>query len=466
MSGTINSLGIGSGVLTSDVIEQLRASDEARIVTPLENKVTLQNQKEEAFKLIDSLLSTFKSSVSALGDGDLYQKRIVDISGGDLEVKAETGAAVESFSLRTVALAKQNIQQSGTFGSRSDSVATGSGTMTLDIGSSSYSIDYTATTTLEELTQSINDEAGSDVTATILQTGASTFSLVLTSKETGLNQAISLSDTPDVAGDGLVDELYNDATVTSGFTSAQDAKDSEFVYNGITITRSSNEVDDLINGVTLTLKTEGETAGVDIVQDTFSISTEMQLLADSYNALQANLNDVTVSDREAGTVGVFSGDAFMNSIIREINSIVISTDGNNNSLLNYGIDVSRNGTMSFNQAEFDTEFAKDPAATELFFTGGTNPSTGNSVTGLFESLDDKLYTFTKFNGLFDNFEQGLKTATKNLNEEHSTAVARLDSRYEILTKQFIAYDAMISKLNSQFASLQLQIQAQANGSNN
>ena len=465
MAGTINSLGIGSGILTSDVIEQLRAADEARIVTPLENKVALQNQKEDAFKLIDSLLTTFKSSVSSLSDGSLFQRRTVDVKSGDLEVKAESGSNVESFSLETVALAKQNIQQSGTFGSRTDAISTGSGSLTLDIGTSSYSIAYTASTTLEELTQSINDEAGSDVTATILQTGTSSYSLVLTSKETGADQTISLSDTPDVAGSGLVDELYNDVTATSGFTSVQNAKDSEFVYNGITITRSTNEISDLLNGVTLTLKTEGETANVSIEQDTFAISTEMQLLTDSYNALQANLSDVTISDRESGTVGVFSGDAFMNGIMRDINSVIISADSNNNSLVNFGIDLSRDGVMSFNQAEFDTQFEKDPANAELFFTGGTNPTTGNEVTGLFETLNDELRDYTKFNGLFDNFEAGLKKATTNLNEEHSTAIARLDSRYEILTKQFIAYDALISKLNSQFASLELQIQAQANGSN-
>ncbi len=464
MAAAINSLGIGSGILTSDVLDQLREADEARIITPLENKVTLQNQKEDAFKLIDSLLTTFKSSVSALGDDTLYQRRTVDVTSGNLEVTAETGSNVESFTLETTALAKQNIQQSGTFSSRTDTVATGSGTLTLDIGASSYDITYTATTTLEELAQSINDEAGNDVTATILQTGADTYSLILTSKETGADRTISLTDTPDDAVNGLVDAL--DQASPTGIISVQDAKDSEFIYNGITITRSSNEVDDLINGVTLTLKTEGETANVDIEQDTFSISTEMQLLVDSYNALQTNLSDVTVSDREAGTVGVFNGDSFMKGIIREINTIIISADGNNNSLVNYGIDLDRNGVMSFNQSEFDTKFESDPAAAELFFTGGTNPTTGTTVTGLFETLDDKLYSYTKFNGLFDNFEQGLESTTKNLNEEHATAIERLDSRYAILTQQFIAYDAMISRLNAEFASFDSIIQQANNGTNN
>lgn len=457
MAGTINSLGVGSGILTADVIDQLREADEARIVKPLESKIELQSQKEEAFKLIDTLLTTFKSSVSQLGNDTLYQKRSVDVTSGNLEVTAEAGSDIESFTLETVALAKKNVQQSGDFGSRTEAVATGSGVLTVN----GFSVSYTATTTLEELTQSINDEAGSEVTASILQTGEATYSLVLTSNETGAAEQISLLDTPDIPLDGgLVTAL------TTGVTSVQDAQDSEFKYNGITVTRGSNEISDLINGVTLTLKTEGETANVDIKQDTFAISTEMQLLVDSYNALQANIHDSTIADSDTGAVGVFNGDGFINSIIRNINTGLLASGANNNSLVNYGIDLDRDGVMSFDQSAFDAQMAKDPDATELFFTGGTNADTGDTVTGLFEALNDKINTYTKFDGLFDNYEKGMEATGTSLQEDRTRAIERLDSRYEILTKQFIAYDGLISKLNAQFSSLQLQIQAQANGDNN
>ena len=43
MAATISSLGIGSGVLTADVIEQLRKVDEDRTIKPLETKLTLNS---------------------------------------------------------------------------------------------------------------------------------------------------------------------------------------------------------------------------------------------------------------------------------------------------------------------------------------------------------------------------------------------------------------------------------------
>ena len=466
MAGTISSLGIGSGVLTADVLDQLREADESRIITPLDSKIELQNQKSEAFDLLSSLMTTFKSSVSSLSYDTLYQNRIVDVTGGNLEVSAEAGSQVQSFTLDTVALAQKNIQQSGTFASPDDSVADGPGTMTVTIGSSSYNIAYDAAMSLSELAQAINDEAGSRVTASVLQTGASAYSLILTSNETGADQTISISDTPDVAGSGLVDALYNDATATSGFASVQDAKDAEFKYNGITITRAGNEVTDLISGVTLTLKTEGEVASVDIKQDQLAVATEMKLFVENYNNLITNMKDMTAFDQENGTQGVFNGESFIKSISRAINEIVTSVDGDNNSLVNYGIDIDKYGVMSFDEAAFTEKFEADPEGLELFFAGGYVEATGETERGVFDTLNDKLNEYTKYSGLFDTFEANLDKRLESLTDERSRALETLEGRYAILEKQFIAYDAIISKINAQFASLQQMIQAEMNADNN
>lgn len=462
MAGSISSLGIGSGVLTSDVIDQLREADEANIITPIDSKIELQQQKETAFDLLNSLMTTFKSSVSALSYDTLYQNRTVDVTGGNLEVTAEAGSDIESFTLETVALAQQNIQQSGSFTATSDAVADGSGTMTLSIDGSSYDIAYTATTTLSELATAINDAAGSAVTASVLQTGTGAYSLILTSNNTGTGQDITISDTPDIAGSGLVDTLYNDATATSGFTTIQSAQDATFKYNGITVTRPDNEVSDLVNGVTLTLKTEGEIASVDIKQDQDIIATEMKLFVENYNNLVSNLSDMVGKNEETGATGIFNGDNFIKSITREINNIITSMDSDGNSLVNFGIDIDRYGTMSLDESAFTSAMAADPDGMELFFSGGYNSTTGETETGIFETLNDKLDEYTGYNGLLENYQTNLDTRSESLAEERARLIESLDTRYAILEKQFIAYDAIISKINAQFSSLQQMIDAEAN----
>ncbi len=96
----------------------------------------------------------------------------------------------------------------------------------------------------------------------------------------------------------------------------------------------------------------------------------------------------------------------------------------------------------------------------MFFAGGTDAN-GSDKIGIFETIDEKLKSYTGYGKLLSNFKSHVETEGKNLSERHSTAQASLDARYEIMTKRFTAYDSIISKLNSQFSSLQMMIDAES-----
>jgi len=205
MAGTINSLGIGSGVLTSDVIDKLKANDTSLIITPIDNKITLQKQKGTALDLLNSLLTSFKTSVSALDDDTLYQKRSVSGTTTSVGVTATAGVSVQAFSISDTQLALKNVKESGTFASTTAKVSTSSGTMSLAIDGESFDINYTSATTLDDLKNAINDNAGSKIKATTLQVGTNDYRLILTSVDTGANQTISISDS---ASGSLNSSLY------------------------------------------------------------------------------------------------------------------------------------------------------------------------------------------------------------------------------------------------------------------
>lgn len=465
MAGTINSLGIGSGVLTSDVIDQLKANDESVLVKPIEAKLTLNQQKQEAADLLSSLMESFKSSASALSLSSAFDSKTVDVSG-DAEVTLETGTLAESFTLETVELAQTSIIKLGSFSDRdTTSVATGTflGTETLNvsIGTNSYDIAYDANTKLEDLMQSINDAASETLTATVLQTGDNAYSLVLTSKETGADQAITLSDDGGLLDPSLF-AAYADPANLGGMQEVQVARDATFKYNGIEATRSTNEISDLVTGVTMTLKTEGDFSSVDINQNTLGITTEVELFVSSYNALMTNLSDMTTADSETGVKGVFNDDSFVKSISGSVRDMLKTMDTSGDSLINFGIEVDRYGEMSFDSSALQAKLAEDPDAVKLFFAGGIDSESGVEVTGFFETLDDKIDNYTGYNALLSNFEDNLKTRYDNLFENHAKAVESLNDRYDIMTKRFIAYDAIISRINAQFSSLQMMIDAEAN----
>jgi flagellar hook-associated protein 2 len=456
---SISSVGMGSGVLTSDVIDQLKEADENRIIKPIDNKLELNQQKQKSYDLLSSLMKTFKSSTSSLSYDTLFDNKTVNISG-EAEVTVESGANVDSFTLETQTLAKKDITKFGALNSKTTSIASGSGVLNLEINGTTYNIDYDSDTTLEDLAQSITDKAGSKIDASILETSNGKYSLVLSSKNTGENQAITITDTDDgTSGDGSLDATLFDDTVEDGYQKIQDGTDAVFKYNGITTVRSTNEIDDLILGVNITLTKEGDVSSVNVKQDTSKITDEVQLFVDNYNTLMSNLNDMTVYDKEAGKLGIFQGDSFVNALKRDLTDSV--TNHTNGSLMDYGISIDRHGVMSFDSSVLEEKLKTDEDSVKAFFTGTTD-SQGNETTGFFTAFDEKMKLYTGYNGLLANFDNGLTKDATNLNDAKTKAQASIDSRYEIMTKQFIAYDSMINQLNASFSSLQMMIDAQAN----
>jgi len=459
MAGNISSLGIGSGVLTADVLDQLRAADEATQIKPLNDKIELNQQKQDAYSLLTSLMTTFKSSASALSYDTIFDNKSVDVSG-DAAVSIDAGMNVESFTLETIALAKKDVTKLGAMADRdTTSVASSSGVLTIANGSDSFEVAYDATMTLQDLAQAITDAGGDTFSASILQTGTDSFNLVVSSKETGADQALTISDTSGNL-DAALFNAYDEDTNPYGYDKVQDGSDASFKYNGILATRSTNSFSDFVNGANITLKKEGDVSEVNISLDKAPIVDEVQLLVDGYNELVSNLNDMTDFNIETGAQGVFNNDSFIKSISRELSSMMTQLF-NGDSLVNYGIELSQTGTMSFNSSTLEAKLDADPQAVEAFFTGSTDAD-GEFTPGIFTAINEKLDGYTGPNQLFSSFAESLDTESKNFAQSLERATASLDANYAAMAARFASYDSLISQINAQFSSIQMMIDQAAN----
>jgi flagellar hook-associated protein 2 len=462
---SVSSLGAGAGVLTQTVIDQLKAADTKAIITPIDNKITLQKQKDSALSLLSSLMTTFKSNVNSLGDTSLYQGRSVSGNTSSVSVTANAGVAVQSFSISDTLMALNNVKESGSFAATTNSVATGAGTLALTVGGVAYSIDYTASTTLDDLKDSINSIAGGSVKASTLQVGNNDYRLVLNSVKTGADQTITLTD----SASGTLDTkllAYDATTNPTGMQEIQAARDATFKYNGISMTRSTNTITDIVPGMTLNLLADSGSANISIEQDTQAISDAMSSFVSSYNTLTSQLTSMTTTDVEGGTVGIFNGDNSINSITREINRLVTSVSSKGYSLPQFGIDLSETGTMSFNSSTFLAKFKADPSASEAFFAGTTTTdSYNNTITtdGLFSSMNTLMARYTDSNGIINTLTTGSATELKALNTNKTKSQALLDARYEAMAARFTQYDTIMNKVTNSFSSLLTQINAYSNG---
>lgn len=469
MAGNISSLGIGSGVLTADVLDQLRASDEASIISPINTKIESNTKQKDAYTLLNSLMTTLKSNASALSYDTLFDTKEVT-SSGEAVVTLDDGSLAESFTLETLALAKKDVTKLGALGAKDTAIAaTGSGTLTIGSGTNSFTVDYTATMTLQDLAQAITDAGGDTFSASILQTAEGKYNLMISSKETGAEKALTITDTGGKLNAALFG-AYNETSNPHGYQKVQEGSDASVKYNGILISRSSNSFDDLIQGVNISLKKEGDFSSIDIKMDKTPIIDEMTLFVESYNALISNLKDMTTSDSEAGTEGIFNNDSFVKSISREMASM-LSLNVNGQSLMGLSssytnlsgesavssvFELSSDGTLSFSSTALENLIDKDPDSMKKLFSGETDED-GNFTNGIFNTLNEKLLTYTGSGKLLSNFSDGLDSAGTTLQESLTKAQASLDARYATMASRFAAYDSMISKINNSFASLQMMI---------
>ena len=451
----ISSLGVGSNVLTQDVIDQLKAADEAQFVKPLTTKISNEKSKSGQLDVVNALMDNLSETTSSISDYGLFSTRTTDVSGSAVSVTANDGSDIQDFSITVNHLATKEIEQSGSFASKTAYIATGGGgDLKLSVGSKDFTISYTATTTLENLKDQINTDAGSSVQASIVQVGTNDFRLFLTAANSGTGQAISITDVVG-AGEHLNEQLKADTGTTDGYTNVQTAQDASFKYNGLDIVRTSNKVDDLLSGVTITLK-EGtdanpSTSNVSIKQDVSGIEKTLDSFVEKFNSAISELNKLTKSSTKESERGIFSSDSTikaMKSTVRNMLSVAGEGAGR---LEDYGFSSNRDGTISLDHSVFEGQLSANPTNVEAFFSGGTfttTAGTSKELTGAFDEIKSALDTYTKYNAGLDQLKTSYTTRISSLQDQQTLATDRLTAKYKIMAKRFAAYDSIINQINS------------------
>lgn len=456
MAGTISSLGVGSGVLTQDVLDQLKKVDESNFISPLQNKINIAASQFKAMGQISTWMSDLATAAYDLKSASLYTERSAAVTGSGVSVTVAANTNIQSFAVDVVSLATKTIKESGSFANTTDLIASGPGSMNLNIGGTAYTINYDATTTLESLKTTINTVAGDKVGASIVQLSTGDFRLFLSSKDTGVSQTMALTDTTG----GLTG-----TQLTSGMSTIQSGTDALFKFNGQTATRSSNVISDLVAGATITLQTAGGTANVDITQNRDVILEKINTFVEKYNAAAGGIAKMTHNSQDASTRGVLNADSAVKSMLNDLQNMMIGGVGS--SIINYGLTMDKSGVLSLDKAVLNTQLDTNASNVQAFFAGGTYlkpDATTTTLTGFFTSFQSGVETYSKFNGLVDTYESALQQRKTRLEADKEKAIERLDKRYQTMAKQFAAYDTMINRVKQQGSFLSQMISS-ANATN-
>jgi flagellar hook-associated protein 2 len=354
-------------------------------------------------------------------------------------------------------------------------------------------INYTSATYTSD-TDSVNN-SGSDQTFSITVNGTQ-YSMTVTNGETVSDfiTALNNGDLKDSNGNSLSvnaqftnghivfnmqaigDITINDTNLTTDFNDNTDftnsnrlqtAQDAEFTYNGVQIERSTNKIDDLISGVTINLQDTGLST-VDISTNVDGIVKSIKKFVADYNAMMSNLQNLVAYDQDKGTVGLFQGnsdftmleDMFSNDLFSvsetttqtafdrngtsyDQNIVLMATD--------FGFSIDKNGVLSFDESKFRDMYQQHPDETKNFFE-----------TAFTKINTDLTKTITGDSSNLSLDEQNIKNEEKSYQERIKSMQEFLDTKYDIMAKQFAAYDEMINNFNAMSQSLNMTIQEAIN----
>src|SRR5690606_7959584 len=280
---------------------QLAQYDTQYSYSRLDRNRTNYTAQQTAINSLSSALSTFQTKLSGLNSvsGSILQNKATMSSEGYATADVTSKAQAGSYQFHVAQLASkdqfvlQHLSDAKLVAASADpdapAVALG-GTLTLTQDSKPFDVDLSDVTSLSQLAGKIN--AASDntgVQATLVRSGsgdAMVTNLVLTSTETGADQAISLSFTSNAAADRPGENAEHDALqgawAKKELSVAQDAE----VYlgkdtTGLKLTSASNTFSNIIDGVSLTFTKahkddDDAPLTIDIAQDNEGTKAKVQ----------------------------------------------------------------------------------------------------------------------------------------------------------------------------------------------
>lgn len=457
---SISSLGVGSGLDLSGLLDQLDTAERLKL-EPLTTQKKAQQTKITAYGRLKSSLTSLQSAAKTLNQSKTFQAVTSSITGTGVSAAAKTDAVVGRYEIKVDELARA--QSLATAGVADRTVDLGEGSLTITVGSGddakTMTIDLAANaSSLEDVRDAINKQNGG-VSASIVNTGGDTpHRLVLTSTATGTESQMDVSFTPAVGAEAsdLVGLLGYDSVAGSGVMSETvAASNASLEVNGIAISSQSNVVEDAVQGVTLSLTEKGDTHVLTVGRDDASIRSSVVAFVTAWNSLQGTVSSLTSYNADTQVAGDLLGDSTLRSIQGQLRDVLTSAVGEGaiSRLSDLGIELELKGTLKVDSDKLSSALSSNPAALSAFFAGDTTEG------GLAGKLGTALEGALKDGGSLATVTEGLESRVKALDERYSRMEESIDATIERYRKQFTQLDLLISEMNATTSYLTQQFDA-------
>ncbi len=351
-----------------------------------------------------------------------------------LGVTAGSTAVAGNYEIFVQQLA-QNHQLSLAF--NTSDVLPADGQFELTVAGDSFAVDLStldAGSDISDLATAINNAPdNSGVQATVMRSGAQSY-LVLTSKDSGAANTISLNFVPGADTSGA--DITGAVAGATELKTAQDAIIKVGAQNPITVTSTTNSLTDVIDGVTLDLKQAQALADqpvkISVQQDPKAVEEKLKKFVESYNGLVKQITSDSGLNSDSMARGI------VNQMRQSFQQLYQGTP-----LTEVGLKFDRNGVLSVDGTKMQKALAADPAKVEKMLV---------SDTGLFSGLQERLEPFTDRFGLMKDKQQSIQASLDLVTNNQKRHDVSMDLVYKRYLAQFTQMQVTIAQLESSMSN--------------
>lgn len=440
---SITSSGIGSGLDVAGIVQQLVAAEAQPVEVRLARQEARVQAELSAFGSVKSVLAEFRDKLAAMKNLDSFLARKA-VSGNEESYAAIVGTSAQParYSIEVVQLAQAQKLASGAF--ESSEAVVGTGTLTITIGTESFSVEITEDhQTLAGIRDAINsalDNKG--VAATIVNADAGSY-LILSSGDAGVDHAMTV--VPEGGDGGLASLAYDPGNGLNALTESVAAQDALVRIDGLDVGSSGNTITGAIDGVTIDLleAIPGETSSLTIENDEAAVRETITGFVESYNKLVDTLDKLTSYDAASKTAAPLLGDAAVRGIRdrirREMSTAVEGLDAPFATLAEVGIELQLNGKLEVKDDKLSTVLGTDFSRFGQLFA-----ATDGYATRLHSVVD----AYLDSDGVLETRTSGLNGRIEDFSDQRDALADRLVALETRLMRQFTALDTLIGQLSS------------------
>lgn len=388
----------GSGLNITQIVDSLVEAETAPQKDLLQTKIDTKNTAISALATLSSDLSALKTGMAGFAGTSKYVATSASTANTISITDTSKAAAFASDVTVTTLATSQTLEFSG-YSSPTAALSTGS--ISIDFGTwSADETTFTQDTSVSALTAAVtssnNTLAGiattlnalTGVSASVIKKGESSYSLLVRS-ETGADNAVRLTVTPDSAGSAIT---ALDTTSDNATHQTVAAANAALTVDGISITRETNTISDLFEGYTLDLTaTTSSSFRMSSVLDATSAYNNLTSFIDTLNTTRAKLDALTQNGSATTDKGELHGDPTAEAIVKKLRAItngaLTGFGASSLYLSDLGVRTNLDGTLSVSQTQFNTAFALNSTSFDAIFNSMATSDSEFLSVSVSENID-------------------------------------------------------------------------------